>query len=324
MGASYHFVPTGSVIRVAYSHTYETPLNENLVLSSATGAGGLATNVFGGYASVPLKPGIRNMYNAGFEQALGSHLVLDADYFWKYTRNAFDLDNLFTTAIFFPIEWDHSKMDGFSSRLSLRQWKGLTGYVNLGHTRARVFGPENGGLIFGSPVDVSVLRIDHDQALQSTTYVQYQLKRNGPWVAFTWRYDSGIVSGAVPDLASVLGLTADQQAQIGFYCGNQVATPFVPITACNPPSNWGTKLVRIPAAGTENDDTNPPRVRGRNLFNIGTGTDNLFHTDRVRWTLRFEALNVTNKLALFNFLSTCSGTHFVAPRTYRAELGISF
>ena len=104
-------------------------------------------------------------------------------------------------------------------------------------------------------------------------------------MAFTWRYDSGIVAGAVPDLASVLGLTADQQAQIGFYCGNQVATPWVPITTCNPSSNWGTKLVSIPAAGTENDDTNPPRVRGRNLFNVGVGTDNLFHTDRVRWTL---------------------------------------
>jgi len=324
LGLSYHIAPTGTVLRVAYSHTYETPLNENLVLSSATGAGGLATNVFGAYASVPLKPGIRNMYNAGLEQALGSHLVLDADYFWKYTRNAFDLDNIFTTAIFFPIEWDHSKMDGFSSRLSLRQYKGLSAYVNLGHTRARVFGPENGGLIFSAPINVSVLRIDHDQNFQSTTYVQYQLKKNGPWAAFTWRYDSGIVAGAGPDLASALGLTADQQAQIGFYCGNKAATPLIPITTCNPSSNWGTKLVSIPAAGTENDDTNPPRVRGRNLFNIGVGTDNLFHTDRVRWTLRFEALNVTNKEALFNFLSTCSGTHFVAPRAYQAQLGIAF
>jgi len=324
MGLSYHVVPTGTVLRVAYSHSYETPLNENLVLSSATGAGGLAQNVFGAYASVPLKPGIRNMYNAGLEQALGSHLVLDADYFWKYTRNAFDLDNIFTTAIFFPIEWDHSKMDGFSSRLSLRQYKGLTAYTTLGHTRARVFGPENGGLIFGSPVDRTVVRIDHDQALQSTTHVQYELAKNWPWVAFTWRYDSGIVSGAVPDLASVLGLTADQQAQIGFYCNGQVATPWVPITNCNPSSNWGTKLVNIPAPGTENDDKNPARVRPRHLFNVGIGTDNLFRTDRVRWTLRFEALNVTNKVALFNFLSTCSGTHFVAPRAYRAELGIAF
>jgi hypothetical protein len=323
LGASYHIARTGSVLRVAYSHTYETPLNENLVLSSATGAGGLAANVFGAYASVPLKPGIRNMYNAGLEQALGSHLVLDADYFWKYTRNAFDLDNLFTTAIFFPIEWDHSKMDGFSSRLSLRQYKGLSAYTTLGHTRARVFGPENGGLIFGSPVDRSVVRIDHDQALQSTTHVQYQLAKNGPWVAFTWRYDSGIVSGAVPDLASVLGLTADQQAQIEFYCGNQVATPWSPITTCNS-SAWGTKLVKIPAPGTENDDTNPARVRPRHLFSIGVGTDNLFHTDRVRWTLRLEALNITSKVALFNFLSTCAGTHFVAPRSYRAELCIAF
>ena len=83
-------------------------------------------------------------------------------------------------------------------------------------------------------------------------------------------------------------------------------------------------MVSIPAPGTENDDTNPARVRPRNLFNIGVGSDNLFHTERVRWTLRLEAVNVGNKVALFNFLSTCAGTHFVAPRSYRVELGIAF
>ena len=325
VGASYLISPTKTVLRVAYSHSYETPLNENLVLSSATGAGGLAANVFGAYASVPLKPGIRNMYNAGLEQNFGSHFVFEGDYFWKFTRNAFDLDNIFTTAIFFPIEWDHAKMDGFSARLSLRQYKGLTAYTTLGHTRARVFGPENGGIIFGSPVDRSVVRIDHDQAFQSTTHAQYQVGKSGPWVALTWRFDSGIVSGAVPDLASALGLTADQQAQIGFYCGSQVATPWSPITACNVPyPKWGAKLVTIPAPGTENDDTNPARVRPRNLFDVSAGSDNLFHTERVRWTLRLTALNITNKLAMYNFLSTCSGTHFVAPRAYRAEVGIAF
>ena len=29
-------------------------------------------------------------------------------------------------------------------------------------TRTRFFGPKTGGLIFNSPVDVSVFRIDHD------------------------------------------------------------------------------------------------------------------------------------------------------------------
>jgi len=31
-----------------------------------------------------------------------------------------------------------------------------------------------------------------------------------------------------------------------------------------------------------------------------------------------------NKVALYNFLSTFSGTHFVTPRTYTAELGFHF
>jgi hypothetical protein len=324
LGASYHVARTGTVLRLAYSHSYETPLNENLVLTSATGAGGLAANVFGAHDSVPISPGLRNQYNAGLQQALGSYLVLDADYFWKFTRNAFDLANLFNTAIYFPIEWDRSKMDGVSARLSLRQHKGLSAYTTLGHTRARVFGPEIGGLIFGSPVDRSVVRIDHDQALQSTTSIQYQLPNHGPWVAFTWRYDSGIVSGAVPDLESALGLTANQQAQIGFYCGDRAATPWSAITTCNS-GNWGAKLLRIPAPGTENDDLNPARVRPRHVFDLGVGTDNLFRgTERVRWTLRGEVVNLTNKVALYNFLSTCGGTHFVTPRSFRVELGVAF
>jgi hypothetical protein len=57
---------------------------------------------------------------------------------------------------------------------------------------------------------------------------------------------------------------------------------------------------------------------------MAVGTDNLFHTERVRWTLRLEAFNITNKAAVYNFLSTCSGTHFVEPRSYRATLGIAF
>ena len=45
---------------------------------------------------------------------------------------------------------------------------------------------------------------------------------------------------------------------------------------------------------------------------------------RPRWTLRFTVENLTNKVALYNFLSSFSGTHFVAPRTYQASLGYAF
>jgi hypothetical protein len=43
----------------------------------------------------------------------------------------------------------------------------------------------------------------------------------------------------------------------------------------------------------------------------------LFHGDRYKWSLRFTVINLTSKEALFNFLSTFSGTHFVTPRSER-------
>jgi hypothetical protein len=52
--------------------------------------------------------------------------------------------------------------------------------------------------------------------------------------------------------------------------------------------------------------------------------DNLFHADHYKWSLRFTVINLTNKVALYNFLSTFSGTHFVTPRSYTAELGFHF
>jgi hypothetical protein len=54
------------------------------------------------------------------------------------------------------------------------------------------------------------------------------------------------------------------------------------------------------------------------------GSDNLFHRDRLRVGVKFAVLNVTNKQALYNFLSTFSGTHFVPPRTYQTALGFTF
>ena len=41
-------------------------------------------------------------------------------------------------------------------------------------------------------------RIDHDQAFQQTTHLQFQPKPNGPWYGMTWRYESGGVAGNAP------------------------------------------------------------------------------------------------------------------------------
>ena len=54
------------------------------------------------------------------------------------------------------------------------------------------------------------------------------------------------------------------------------------------------------------------------------GTDNLFQREHFRTTLGFAVTNLTNKDALYNFLSTFSGTHFVQPRAYQTAIGLVF
>jgi hypothetical protein len=84
-------------------------------------------------------------------------------------------------------------------------------------------------------------------------------------------------------------------------------------------------LLTLPQAGQEDDDHNPDRVRPRHVFNLGLGTDNLLHSEgHLKWTASLEIANLANTVALYNFLSTFSGTHFLQPRTVVARIGIAF
>jgi hypothetical protein len=324
------------VLRIAYARTFETPFNENLLLSSATGVGGLAQNVFGS-TSVQVQPGFRNQFNAGFQQAIGKFLLIDADYFWKYTHNAYDFSTLLNTTITFPIAWHNSKLDGVTGRVSTTNLHGFQAYWTFGHTRARYFPPETGGLIpQGVPLGEGVFRIDHDQAFQSTLNLRYQRPHKEEWIALTYRYDSGLVVSGVPDAGAALALTPHQQVTLGLACNGVYATVANPLRDCvNPNGTMGrvtSKLLTLPQGGyggfpsQENNDHNPDRVKSRNVLNLGIGTDNLLHRadDRMRFTASLQIENLTNVAALYNFLSTFSGTHFFQPRTFVAQIGIVF
>ena len=323
-GISYNIKPSNTVLRISYARILETPFNENLVVASVTGDP-LLDAIFGG-SSGPIRAGQRNEFHAGLQQAFGRYLVVDGDYLWKYTHNAYDFSDLLNTPIFFPIGWHNSKISGFNARISVPNFHGFTVLTVMGHASARYFQPQVGGL---GTSDGPVFRIDHDQNFQQTTHVQYQPSKRAPWVAFTWRYDSGLVAGAVPFAADtttpvdLTGLSADQQMQAGLFCGSVVPTLSAPLVTCDP-SLYGSTRLKIPAPGTENDDRNPPRVAPRHLFDTSVGDDDLFHGDRYKWSLRFTVINLTNKTTLYNFLSTFSGTHFVTPRSYTAELGFHF
>ena len=337
-GVSYNIKRSNTVLRVSYARTMESPFNENLVLSSIGCADAVLNPLLlctqpTSSGATPFNPGQRNEFHAGLQQALGRYAVVSGDYIWKYTRNAYDFSVLGATPITFPIEWHNSKIPGYAVRVSVPNIHGFTALVVFSSVAARFFTPQIGGAGAVPPVAQGTgfvpFRIDHDEKFNQTTHLQYQPWKTGPWAGFNWRYDSGLVAGAVPFAANAItpvdltGLTADQQMQAGLFCGSQRPAPGAPLTSCAP-SLYGSTLVTIPAPGTENDDRNPPRIAPRNLFDVSLGDDDLFKGERYKWSLTLTAINVTNRLALYNFLSTFSGTHFVTPRALTAQVGFHF
>ena len=347
LGIAYNIKPTSTVFRVSYARTMETPFNENLVLASL-GCNDAVVNdlsaALQGYPCLtsPLSPGHRNEFHAGIQQAFGRFLVIDGEYIWKYTHKAYDFSILGSTPITFPIEWNSAKIPGYAVRASVPNFHGFTAFIVFSSVAARFFGPQVSGIgttptSFGAG---GVFRIDHDETFNQTTHLQYQIGKRGPWVGFNWRYDSGLVAGPVPcaggncangdngtdSVVDVSALTPDQQFQAGLFCGSVHATPTTPISDSGlcPASQYGSSLVKIPTAGTEDDDHNPPRIASRNLFDLSIGHDNLFHGDRYKWSARFSIINLTNKEALYNFLSTFSGTHYVTPRTFTGTIAFHF
>jgi hypothetical protein len=318
LGVSYALPRSGTILRASYGLTMETPYNENLLLSAGYGLGG----VFG--ESQPVPPGQRNQVEIGVQQGFGRWFVADVGYFNKRTDNAYDFGVLFNTPIAFPVAWDHSRIDGFTARLNLVEHGGFSGFVVMAHTNAIYSPPGVGGILLEQPQ--GDFRIDHDQKFNASTNVQYVFeKRIGAWAALSWRYDSGLVAGAVSTLEDALALTAAQQAAIGFSCGGQFATRDQALTSdtCTA-SNYGATRLRIPADGTADDVANPARIAPRHLLDLGIGADNLLRSARSRLKVRFSVINLTNVDALYNFLSTFSGTHFVTPRAYRMEIGWAF
>ncbi len=346
LGVAYNVKQTNTVLRVSYARTLETPFNENLVLSSQGCLNDVLSPLLACTPGVTgtLQPGYRNEFHAGLQQAFGKSFVISGDYIWKYTHNAFDFSIFGNTPIFFPIDWHNSKIPGFTLRADVPNYHGFSAFAVMSSVAARFFPPQSAGA--GATVGAPgfPFRIDHDEKFNQTTHVQYQVPgRLAPWIGFNWRYDSGLVAGATPcynaigantlcgsttlngqPAVDLSGLTADQEFQAGFACNGVRATPTTPLPATCLASQFTSSLISIPAPNTEDDDHNPPRVAPRNLFDASIGDDNLFHGDKRRWSLRLTAVNVANKYALYNFLSTFSGTHYVTPRALTAEVGFHF
>jgi len=215
--------------------------------------------------------------------------------------------------------------------------RGFSAYFVTSSVAARFFPPQSAGA--GATVGQSgfPFRIDHDEKFNQTAHIQYTLSHasvlTGLRAGFNWRYDSGLVAGSVPRYnrtganslcggitlpdrqpgVDLSGLTSDEEFQASIVCDEVAATPSSGFTSCDD-AGYKSNFVQIPAPNTKDDDHNPPRIAPRKLFDASLGKDNIFHAEHYKVNLDLTAINVTNKDALNNFLSTFSGTHYVTPR----------
>jgi len=142
----------------------------------------------------------------------------------------------------------------------------------------------------------------------------------GPGIAMV---DTNIAPSPATNNAP-LPLTADEEFQAGFTCNGVKATPTTPLPAVCPANEFSSNLINVPAPNQGDNDHNPQRIAPRNLFDVTVGKNNIFHAERFKTDLDLTAINVTNKYALYNFLSTFSGTHYVTPRALTAKITLNF
>jgi hypothetical protein len=311
-----------------------------------------------------LAPGFRNEFHAGFQQAFGKKVVVSGEYIWKYTHNAFDFSILGNTPITFPIDWHNSKIPGYALHVEVPQYHNMSAYIVMSSVAARFYPPQVAGAGATVGQTGLPFRIDHDEKFNQTSHLQYTLPGHnfisGLWGGFNWRYDSGLVAGSTPCYGATdpntpcgnstttlngqpaiamvdtnippspvtngvpLSLTADEEFQAGFACGADKATPTHALQSVCPASEFTSSLIRIPAPNAGDNDHNPQRIAPRSLFDASLGKDNIFHADRYKVNFDLTAINLTDKYALYNFLSTFSGTHYVTPRALTAKITLNF
>jgi hypothetical protein len=298
IGLAYYLPSTGSVLRATYSRVLYTPEFENILLSSSAAAAAIVPPAV--QESRPLGGGVlrvqserQNAYTVGLQQALGSKVRLDFDYWWRNSKNAGDQDQFLTTGVVFPISFAGGKYQGWDLRLDLAPTAGFRGFVSAGHVHAIYDPPPAGGLFLDQGSIDSItgdpFLIDHDQKLQIQGGLYYDVAKTGLWFGANVRYDSGLVTDADP-------------AELLQDPDNAFAAPYVNV-------NSGTAL-------------DPNRVKPRTVADFQVGYD--LAKVNIPVQLQFMILNAFDTKGVYNILSVFGGTHVIPPRRFVGQALFTF
>lgn len=290
IGLSYQVPGRDVVVRASYNRNYQTPPNENLLLSNSEAASRLAPasvrEALGG-AYQPIRPERQDVFEAGVQSSIGGLATVDVAAYRKVSRDQQDNNNFFDTGIIFPTTLKRITVTGAEVRLTVQPRGGVSGALSATTGRAISTPPFTGGLFLGQDavdlLSAGPFAIDHDQRLSVQGSLTYDPA--GPWwLGTSVRYDSGLVSN--PSDPAEVAADADFVDLL----------PYV------------------------NLDAATPRVRPRTIVDAAGGIDLVDARGRRTWGIQVQVTNLTNRTALYNFQSVFVGTRLVQPRTASVRL----
>jgi outer membrane receptor for Fe3+-dicitrate len=142
------FFPTLNLnIHGAYDRIFQTPSNQNILLSSSPEAEALDTSVPA--VQLPVPPSHGNYYELGATQALWNKVRVDANMFRRDVNNYADDNQILSTGISFAISFQKAIIYGAEGKIEIPHWGPFSGFVSYSYIVGNAFYPVTGGLFLG-------------------------------------------------------------------------------------------------------------------------------------------------------------------------------
>jgi hypothetical protein len=270
---------------------FQTPSNENILLSSSTAA----TMLNPVSLQLPVEPSQGNYYEAGVTKDFFGKVKLDANYFRRLVNNYADDDQIDNTTISYPIAFRKATIYGAEAKLAVPDWHGVSGFLSYSYIVGQAWFPVTGGLFLGDDAVIPTtghLPDSQDQRNTVRGRVRYQVAPRF-WIAGGIQYDTGL--------------------PFDFQCpGGET----LPQCIAGVAATYGQQVV---------DRINFARGRIYPAFqlNVSAGAD-VYKSERFNVQLQADGQNLTNVLNVIDFGGLFSGNAIGPSRSFALRLTTAF
>jgi len=286
LAAAYFNHTANLVLHVSYDRIFQTPSFENILLSSSPEVVSLSPNVL----RLPVEPSHGNYFEVGATKVVHRKLKMDTNYFRRYVNDFADDDQLLNTGVSFPIAFRKALIYGMEEKISLPEWRGLSGLLSYSYMVGNDWLPVTGGLFLGDEATAALtqvsghLPISQDQRNTVRFQARYQIISR-LWISGGAEYDSGLPF-------EYEGTEAEALADYG------------------------------PAVVSRIDFTRG-RIRPALSIDLSMGVD-IYKSDRWKMRLQADGENLNDRLNIIDFNGLFSGNAIGPARSFALRLATDF